>query len=391
MSEENMSKSKAKREARKQEVKKEKAKRSFGSIISWCVGIVIAAVVIGVIGMGIYTSLDQITPSSDFSRYLDENGFIEGADLGSVKDLDMTNLHVALADVDYSDDDVQADVDAALSSKSTYEADSSLTVKDGDNINLDYVGYVDGEAFDGGNTQGNGTTLKIGSGSYIDDFEEQLIGSHPGDSVTVNVTFPDEYSSNPDLAGKEAVFECVVNSILVTPELTDEFVVNNFPEYGSTVEEFKDHYKKEGYNNNLRTYLTQYISDNAEASKLPGKYTKHSRSTIAYTDRQSFEYLSQVYQLYGMTPPSSFQEYTGMSDSEYNAHVKEEAKTRTAIDMTYEKIFKDNNLTIDEAYLESVRSSYSDEEVAEFGDPYFKQLALKTAVVNFLAETVTVE
>ncbi|MBO7357041.1 MAG: FKBP-type peptidyl-prolyl cis-trans isomerase [Lachnospiraceae bacterium] len=389
MSEENISKSKQKREARKQEVKKEKAKRNIGSVISWCVGLVIAAIVIGVIGMGIYTSLDQITPSSDFSRYLDENGFIEGADLSSVKDLDMTNLHIALSDVDYTDEEIEKDVSAALSSKASYLDDASLTVKDGDSINLDYVGYVDGVAFEGGDTKGNGTTLTIGSGSYIDDFEEQLIGSHPGDSVTVNVTFPEGYSE--ELGGKDAVFECVVNSILVTPELTDEFVQENFPEYGSTVEEFRNHYKAEGYDNNLRTYLTQYISDNAEAAKLPGKYTKHSRSTIAYTDRQSFEYISQVYQLYGMTPPSSFQEYTGMSDADYNAHVKEEAKKRSAIDMAYEKIFKDNNLTIDEEYLESIRSSYSDEETAEFGDPYFKQLALKTAVVNFLVDAVTVE
>ena len=117
MSEENISKSKQKREARKQEVKKEKAKRNIGSVISWCVGLVIAAIVIGVIGMGIYTSLDQITPSSDFSRYLDENGFIEGADLSSVKDLDMTNLHIALSDVDYTDEEIEKDVSAALSSR----------------------------------------------------------------------------------------------------------------------------------------------------------------------------------------------------------------------------------------------------------------------------------
>lgn len=98
-------------------------------------------------------------------------------------------------------------------SSTSYSSDSSLTVEDGDTVNIDYVGSIDGVEFDGGNTNGQGTDLVIGSGSYIDDFEEQLIGTHPGDKVDVNVTFPDEYASNPDLAGKEAHFEVTINGI----------------------------------------------------------------------------------------------------------------------------------------------------------------------------------
>lgn len=94
-----------------------------------------------------------------------------------------------------------------------YSTDTTLTVEDGDTVNIDYVGSVDGVEFDGGNTQGQGTDLVIGSGSYIDDFEDQLIGAHPGDEVDVHVTFPDPYSGNPDLSGKEALFEVTVNGI----------------------------------------------------------------------------------------------------------------------------------------------------------------------------------
>lgn len=96
---------------------------------------------------------------------------------------------------------------------SGYSTDSSLTVENGDTVNIDYVGSVDGVEFDGGNTQGMGTDLVIGSGSYIDDFEEQLIGAHPGDVVEVNVTFPDPYENNTDLSGKEALFTVTVNGI----------------------------------------------------------------------------------------------------------------------------------------------------------------------------------
>ena len=94
----------------------------------------------------------------------------------------------------------------------SYLTDSSLTIEDGDTVNIDFVGTIDGVEFSGGNTNGAGTDLVIGSGSYIDDFEEQLIGAHPGDTVEVNVTFPEDYGKE-ELNGQDAVFEVVINGI----------------------------------------------------------------------------------------------------------------------------------------------------------------------------------
>lgn len=96
--------------------------------------------------------------------------------------------------------------------ETSLQTDASLTVEDGDTVNIDYVGSVDGVEFSGGNTQGYGADLTIGSGMYIDDFEEQLIGAHPGDTVNVVVTFPENYGVD-ELNGKEAVFETVINGI----------------------------------------------------------------------------------------------------------------------------------------------------------------------------------
>ena len=92
------------------------------------------------------------------------------------------------------------------------KTDTSLEVVNGDIVNIDYVGSIDGVEFEGGNTKGKGADLKIGSKSYIDDFEEQLIGSHPGDVVDVLVTFPETYGK-ADLAGKEALFKVTINGI----------------------------------------------------------------------------------------------------------------------------------------------------------------------------------
>lgn len=90
--------------------------------------------------------------------------------------------------------------------------DPELVVENGDKVNVDYVGSIDGVEFAGGNTRGMGTDLVIGSHTYIDDFEEQLIGHSVGESVDVVVTFPENYGA-ADLAGKEALFVTKINGI----------------------------------------------------------------------------------------------------------------------------------------------------------------------------------
>ena len=121
-------------------------------------------------------------------------------------------------DSDSGSTDTSTDTSTDISTESTtgdvatYSTDTSLTVKDGDTVNIDYVGSIDGVEFAGGNTNGAGADLTIGSGSYIDDFEEQLIGAHPGDTVEVNVTFPENYG-NEELNGKDALFVVEVNGI----------------------------------------------------------------------------------------------------------------------------------------------------------------------------------
>lgn len=105
-----------------------------------------------------------------------------------------------------------SDTSSESTDTTAYQTDSSLAIADGDKVNIDYVGYVDGTAFEGGDTKGQGTDLTIGSGTYIDDFEEQLIGAHPGDTVTVNVTFPENYGKE-NLNGKDATFDVTINGI----------------------------------------------------------------------------------------------------------------------------------------------------------------------------------
>lgn len=387
-----VSKSKAKRDARKAEVKAEKNKKNFDKILGWVIGIVIAAVVVGAIVMGIIQSLNATTSSSDFSAGLSADGYVAGANLNKVKDLGVESLVIPASEVAFTDENVDTQIESLLTSAQYYSDDASLVTKSGDTINLDYVGSVDGVEFEGGNTNGAGTTLTLGSNTYIDDFETQLEGAHPGDAVTVTVTFPDPYENNPDLAGKEAVFECTVNSIQVTPELTDDFVKENFSEYVSTVAELREYIQKNGYESNVKSYISDYITNNADA-KAPSSYLKHLRSVIKYNEEQTYEYYNSYYYYYlGSYLYSSFQDYTGKTDAEYEDYLKETAKSQAAVDLTYESLFKKHNLTVSEENYNYVLESYGgDNAVTTYGQAYLNQVAMKYTVLEYLASAVTVQ
>ncbi|MBE6632473.1 MAG: trigger factor [Ruminococcaceae bacterium] len=128
----------------------------------------------------------------------------------------------------YSNKEIDKIVDNAIDSLLEANAEkkevTDRSVKENDTVNIDYTGYIDNEEFEGG--KASKQDLKIGSGSYIDGFEDGLIGHNIGETVTLNLTFPKEYPNNKDLAGKAVVFEVKINSITesVLPELTDELV-----------------------------------------------------------------------------------------------------------------------------------------------------------------------
>ena len=94
----------------------------------------------------------------------------------------------------------------------TLNTEEGLVVKEGDTVNIDYTGYKDGEAFEGGSTNGAGADLTIGSGMYIDGFEDGLIGHAVGETVDLNLTFPENYGAT-DLAGADVVFTVTINGI----------------------------------------------------------------------------------------------------------------------------------------------------------------------------------
>lgn len=237
--------------------------------------------------------LAQKAADFNYSAALDENGYFTGVHALDYVTLpaDYKALSVSAADVQVTDDELQTNLDYILSQFAETEQDTESTIQNGDSVNIDYVGSVDGIEFTGGNTNGQGTTVTAGSTQYVDDFLTQIIGHKPGETFDVVVTFPDGYNDSTDangdpikLAGQEAVFSVTINYIAksVTPELTDEFISKNIdPKYGSTVEEFKDTVRKDVADANLEKYVTNYLTQNAVyADELPEAVTEYSSMMV---------------------------------------------------------------------------------------------------------------
>ncbi|MCR4677660.1 MAG: FKBP-type peptidyl-prolyl cis-trans isomerase [Lachnospiraceae bacterium] len=392
VSESSISKSKAKRQARAAEVKAAKVKKNFDAILGWVIGILLAVAVIGIIAAGMYQHFTTTVSDSNYSAGLTDEGFVKGADLSSVTDLGLVGMEIPFSEVEFSDETVESQINSDLQQHGFYSDDATATVKDGSAINLDYSGSIDGVQFDGGTAENQ--VLTIGSGQFIDNFEEQLIGSHPGDNVTVTVTFPDPYENNPDLAGKEAVFECKVNSIWTLPELDDEYVKTNHSDIADNVADFKAYVKEQGYNSNLDSYISNYVTENASASKIPSSYRNHLKQLLKYSDEQNFEQYKTYMTYYGYSDAASmsFSDYTQKSNSEYEKDLKERAIKQASMDLTYESIFKSAGLSIDDEDYKMILEYYGGEEQAlsTYGQSYVNQTAIKYAVIKYIRENAKV-
>lgn len=231
--------------------------------------------------------------SSTYSKGLDENGYWAG-----ITALDYVTLPKDYASPVLPADVVTADPAMVESTLQAIPYDFATTaqvtdraVEQGDMVNIDYVGSVDGVEFDGGSTGGAGTTVMAGATNYIDDFLTQIIGHMPGETIDVNVTFPDPYENNPDLAGKDALFVTTINYIeeSIVPELNDAFVAENLAQYYDgiqTVEELSKIVEDTVRENQILTYLTAvdgYMSSCTFADDLP-------ESLITYEEELCLDY-----------------------------------------------------------------------------------------------------
>ena len=354
-----VSKSKAKREERRKQVQKAKREARAARMIGTAVALIVGAAIVFVVGKQLYIMAIRTTPGTEYSAGLTADGKIENADMAKALTLaDYKNISVPEDEVAATQEEVENEIESMLESYKELSTDADLVIADGDEVNIDYVGTVDGVEFDGGNSGGAGYDVVIGSGSLVDDFEQQLIGHKPGDELTVEVTFPEDYSE--EMAGKDASFAVTVNGIQKTPELTDEFVAENLAdtEEVSTVAEYRAKVEEDFHKDHLQDYLSDYVVENSTVNTYPSKYLKATKSILKYGDTNM-----------------------GMENEDeiaYEKELTERAKEQVKEAMVYQAIFEDARLSFDidaffaeqtteesKEYAESIKEMYGEGFVAQ--------------------------
>ena len=252
-------------------------------------------------------------------------------------------VEVPKSETEVTDEDIDAEIKKEQEKNSRTVTVEDRGAENGDITTIDFEGFVDGVAFEGG--KGTDYPLTLGSGSFIPGFEDQLVGAKAGDHVEVNVTFPEEYQA-AELAGKAAVFQCDVNKVETKelPELDDDFAqdVSEF----DTLAEYREDVKKK---------LTEKKEKEARAAKENAAVDKAiENAEMEIPDamlntqvRQMMNDFASRMQSQGLTMEQYFQ-FTGMTAEKMQEEMKPQALKRIQTRLVLEKIAETENIEVSE-------------------------------------------
>ncbi|MBR4813617.1 MAG: trigger factor [Lachnospiraceae bacterium] len=285
-------------------------------------------------------------------------------------------LEVAKQEIAATDEEIDAEIKKEQEKNAKEINIEDRAIIEGDTATIDYEGFVDGVAFEGG--KGENHPLVIGSHSFIPGFEEGLIGKTLGEECDVEVTFPEEYHAK-ELAGKAAVFKCKVNKITAKelPEIDDEFAsevsdYDTLAEYRESIAKTICEKKEADAKTERENELVKKAIENA-TMEIPD-------AMIESTARQMGEEFAQRLQMQGMNIGQYFQ-YTGLTAEKYLETLKPQAKNRIETRLVLEAIAKAENIEISEEEVDAEMQKMADqysmelEKVKEvFGEEELQQL-----------------
>lgn len=331
------------------------------------------------------TSSEEEFPN--FSVGLTEEGFIDAVTATDYVNLvDYKGIEIKKSDIEITDEDFDDYMKEEILNSYTETVEiTDRTVQDDDLVNIDYVGKIDGEKFDGGSYEGY--TVQIGVTSFIDDFIEQLIGHKIGETFDIEVTFPDEYKNNPDLAGKDATFTITINSIseYVYPEVNDEFVAKNFADY-ENAEEFLEAMREAFEFNQQLNYVWGYVVENSEVVSYPETYIKQ------YIDLQVSYYKYMAYA--NSTTFESLLSTYGMTESEFMTYLEDYAKLDVKSLLCVQAVCEKEGITATEEDIQSYMgisdASYLEYFYNIYGKGYLNQSILLQKAAAYATENAVV-
>ncbi|WP_210128102.1 trigger factor [Staphylococcus sp. GDX8P114P-2] len=293
----------------------------------------------------------QIEKGSDFK--FDATVVVEPeVQLGDYKGLEIEKQSTEL-----TEEEIQESIDHQLGHLSEMVVKEDAAIENGDTVNIDFDGYVDGEQFEGG--QADGYDLEIGSGMFIPGFEEQLVGVKAGEEKDVTVTFPEEYHAE-ELAGKEATFKTKVNEVKYkeVPELTDE-IANELDSEANTVAEYKE---------NTRKRLAEQKETDAKNAQKEEAINKAANNTTVdipeamvntELDRMVQEF-GQRMQQQGLNLETYFQ-ISGQDESQLREQMKDDAEERVKTNLTLTAIAEAENVEVSDEDIDKELEKMSEQ------------------------------
>ena len=315
--------------------------------------------------------------------------------LGTYKGLPYT-----ITDTSVSDEDVEEDIQNTLNSHAEAEQITDKEVEDGDTVHIDFVGKIDGEEFDGGSSQDY--ALKIGSGTFIDGFEDGLIGHKTGEEVVLDLKFPSDYG-NADYAGKDVEFTVTINYIEgedIVPELTDDFVKELAITDVSTVDEYREYIRNEMQTQNEQTAqearreeLIEEAVENAEILEYPEELvSQYKDSFLSYYEQYAAYYGTSVEEF--LKQYGSYFGTSATSKEDLDKEAEDYGKDSTENMLVIAAIAKAEGIDItDQVYQEKLNEyvtqygfTSTEELENQYGNRYLKQIMMNEEVIKFLED-----
>ncbi|SFA83830.1 trigger factor [Acetitomaculum ruminis DSM 5522] len=296
-----------------------------------------------------------------------------------------------------TDEEVDAQIQSNLESAVTYSDVDRTTVQNGDKVNIDYEGFIDGESRD--ETTAKGSDLVIGSNTFISGFETGLIGHNVGEMVTLDLTFPEDYNADTSLSGKPVQFKVTINSLQEPSkvELNDDFVKEN-SKTSKTVEEYKEEIRKslqESYDSQASSYIQYMVQSqavsNATVKKLPDGMLEDAIKSFKEQIKSAAKSAGVEYKEY-------ISSYYGMSEGTFETQVESYEQSYCEQKLVMEAICKAEKLDLTQGELKEAEEKYVKDNGYESVDAleesydadtlteYFQQ----QKVLKFLEDNATV-
>lgn len=336
-------------------------------------------------GVSIYGKVSDFDYENfDYSAGLDENGYWSGVKaLDHVKlPEDAAAIPVPKAEVQPTSEEIQAEIDNLLRMNAATTQVTNRAAANGDTVNIDYTGTVDGVAFNGGAAAGYDLTL--GSGSFIDGFEDQVVGHTPGETFDVKVTFPDGYGDTTDaegntmtLSNQKAVFSVTLNYIseTVLPTLNDEWVDASFGATDDihTVADLEALCSELLTDANIKDYVMDYLMKNSEFKALPEVITD-------YQVNQCLNYYNTMAKYYGYGLEDFVKETAGYENADaLLASMDANLERYSQEALLYQAVAESLSVTPTQEQLDRY-ASYNE----VYGENYCRMVALMDAVSETL-------